>query len=132
LSQLKIFYQEPDRAGLKSVVMDTKKTFRKILFTVTALVAGTGILVLLISAIGEKKKGQCTGYKITVKSLHNNRFIDDKDVFKFNLSETGAFHLDAKPFSVGPNNDGADLDVNQTACKSNSLYVSECKICGNA
>ena len=71
------------------MVMDTKKTFRKILFTVTGLVAGAGILVLLISAIGEKKKGQCTGYKITVKSLHNNRFIDDKDVFKLLSAATG-------------------------------------------
>jgi cell division protein FtsQ len=89
LSQLKIFYQKPDRAGLKSVVMDTKKTFRKILFTVTGLIAGTGLLILLISAIGEKKKGQCTDYKITVKSLHNNRFIDDKDVFKLLSAATG-------------------------------------------
>ncbi len=35
----------------------------------------------------------------------------DKDVFKFDLQESGTLHLDAKPFSVGPNNDGADLDV---------------------
>jgi hypothetical protein len=35
----------------------------------------------------------------------------DKDVFKFDLSKSGALHLDAKPFSVGSNNDGADLDV---------------------
>ena len=55
----------------------------------------------------------------TAVALSNEAFSDDgiittntdKDVFKFNLSETGAFHLDAKPFSVGPNNDGADLDV---------------------
>lgn len=35
----------------------------------------------------------------------------DKDAFKFNLTQTGTLHLDANPFSVGPNNDGADLDV---------------------
>src|SRR5450432_2838423 len=35
----------------------------------------------------------------------------DKDVFKFNLIQAGTLHLDATPFSVGPNNDGADLDV---------------------
>ena len=69
--------------------MDTKKTIRKLLFTITALVAGTGILILLISAIGEKKKGQCTDYKITVKSLHNNNFIDNKDVFKLISTATG-------------------------------------------
>ena len=62
LSRLKIFYQKLDRAGLKSVVMDTKKTIRKILFTVTGLAAGVGMLTLLIAAIGEKKKGECAGY----------------------------------------------------------------------
>ncbi|MEO8765014.1 MAG: T9SS type A sorting domain-containing protein [Ginsengibacter sp.] len=35
----------------------------------------------------------------------------DKDVFKFNLAEPGQLHINAQPFSVGPNNDGADLDV---------------------
>ncbi|MGC4037294.1 MAG: hypothetical protein QM764_15145 [Chitinophagaceae bacterium] len=69
--------------------MDTKKTIRKLLFTITGLLAGTGILVLLISAIGEKKKGQCTDYKITIKSLHNDHFIDDKDVYKLLSSATG-------------------------------------------
>ena len=38
----------------------------------------------------------------------------DKDVFKINLSKQGALHLDVKPFSVGSNNDGADLDVKVT------------------
>src|SRR5258708_32727774 len=62
--------------------MDTKKTIRKILFTVTGLVAGTGMLILLIAAIGEKKKGECADYKITVQSANDNLFINDKDVFK--------------------------------------------------
>ncbi len=35
----------------------------------------------------------------------------DKDVFKFNLAKSGTLHLDAKPYSVGLNNDGADLDI---------------------
>ncbi len=69
--------------------MGTKKTIRKLLFTITGLVAGTGILILLISAIGEKKKGQCSDYKITVKSLHDNRFIDNRDVFKLISAATG-------------------------------------------
>ncbi len=89
LSQLKIFYQKPDRAGLKSVVMDTKKTMRKILFTVAGLVAAVGMLTLLIAAIGEKKKGQCADYKITIKSANNNLFIDDRDVFKLLSAATG-------------------------------------------
>lgn len=90
LSQLKIFYQKPDGAALKSAVMDTKKTMRKMLFTVIGLVAGAGMLTLLIAAIGEKKKGQCADYKITVKSAGNNSlFIDDKDVFKLLSAATG-------------------------------------------
>jgi hypothetical protein len=55
----------------------------------------------------------------TVVAINNNLFSDsgiistnvDKDVFKFNIPQTGQFHLDATPFSVGPNNAGADLDV---------------------
>jgi len=35
----------------------------------------------------------------------------DKDIFKLDLAQTGLLHLDGIPFSVGPNNDGADLDV---------------------
>jgi hypothetical protein len=35
---------------------------------------------------------------------------NDKDAFKFTLTSTGNFHLDAVPYSLG-NNDGADLDI---------------------
>ncbi len=35
----------------------------------------------------------------------------DKDVFKFSFEKQGALHIDAKPYSVGPNNEGADLDI---------------------
>lgn len=35
----------------------------------------------------------------------------DRDVFKLNLTESGQIHLDAKPYSVGINNEGADLDI---------------------
>jgi hypothetical protein len=35
----------------------------------------------------------------------------DKDVFRFVLTERGRVHIDANPFSVGPNDEGADLDV---------------------
>ena len=55
----------------------------------------------------------------TAISINNSLFSDsgiittstDKDVFKFNLTEAGQIHIDANPFSVGPNNEGADLDV---------------------
>lgn len=36
---------------------------------------------------------------------------DDKDAFEFNFTSQGKLKLYAKPFSVGPNNAGANLDV---------------------
>ena len=55
----------------------------------------------------------------TAISINNTSFADsgiittntDKDVFKFNFTQPGQLHLDAIPYSVGPNNAGADLDV---------------------
>ena len=48
----------------------------------------------------------------------------DKDVFKFNLTEAGQLHINATPFSVGPNNAGADLDVKLELLNS-SLQVMQ-------
>jgi hypothetical protein len=52
-------------------------------------------------------------------AISNQSFADsgiittntDKDVFAFTLNNPGHFHLDANPFSVGPDNEGADLDI---------------------
>jgi len=38
----------------------------------------------------------------------------DKDAFKINLPQDGALHLEATPYSVGAENEGADLDVQIT------------------
>lgn len=38
----------------------------------------------------------------------------DKDAFELSFSEAGQLRLLAKPFSVGPNNEGANLDVKLT------------------
>jgi hypothetical protein len=38
----------------------------------------------------------------------------DKDAFKINLPKDGVLHVDAVPYSVGANNEGADLDVQMT------------------
>ena len=35
----------------------------------------------------------------------------DKDAFKLYLNHNGALHIDANPYSVGANNDGANLDL---------------------
>ncbi|MEP7231488.1 MAG: T9SS type A sorting domain-containing protein [Ginsengibacter sp.] len=58
----------------------------------------------------------------TKLSINNNSFSNsgiittnvDKDVFEINFSNQSALHLDAIPFSVAANNDGADLDVKLT------------------
>jgi hypothetical protein len=55
----------------------------------------------------------------TTLTINNTLFADsgiittsaDKDVFKFNLTQAGQLHINAKPFSVGVNNEGADLDI---------------------
>ncbi len=55
----------------------------------------------------------------TALLMNNNKFSNsgiittnsDKDVFKINVPKSSALHLDVVPYSVGPNNDGADLDV---------------------
>ncbi|MEO6327766.1 MAG: T9SS type A sorting domain-containing protein [Ginsengibacter sp.] len=38
----------------------------------------------------------------------------DKDVFQLDIAQTGLVHLSARPFSVGANDDGADLDIKIT------------------
>lgn len=46
---------------------------------------------------------------INIKGLINKS--SDKDVFTFTLFQNSNFHLDANPFSVKANNEGADLDI---------------------
>ncbi|MEP6616250.1 MAG: T9SS type A sorting domain-containing protein [Ginsengibacter sp.] len=48
----------------------------------------------------------------------------DKDVFQLNLASDGVLHLDANPFSVGPANDGADLDIALTLLNSSKQTIN--------
>lgn len=48
----------------------------------------------------------------------------DKDAFKINLPNDGELKLNAAPFSVGPDNDGADLDVEVTLLDSGFNVVN--------
>lgn len=67
----------------------------------------------------------------TLVQVNNNQFIidgiittnTDKDAFKFNFSKQGILHLDVKPFSVGPNNAGANLDVKVLLLNSSMQVV---------
>jgi len=58
---------------------------------------------------------------VTNKSFSQSGVIttpSDKDVFKFDFAAKGKLHLDAIPYSVGANLDGADLDVKVTLLNS--------------
>jgi hypothetical protein len=68
----------------------------------------------------------------TEVNIDNSRFATegiittntDRDVFQINLQRTGLLHLDAKPFSVGANNDGANLDMKLTLLNSAKEIVA--------
>ena len=47
----------------------------------------------------------------------------DKDAFKLVLSQSGPIHFEANPYSVGPNNDGADLDVQLSLFNSTGVLI---------
>lgn len=67
----------------------------------------------------------------TQVNISNSQFLadgiittnTDKDVFKFNFSKDGVFHLDASPFSVSLNNEGANLDVKITLLNSSAAVA---------
>lgn len=64
--------------------------------------------------------------------VNNNAFSNagiittntDKDVFKIDIAKNAALHLAVVPYSVGPNNDGADLDVMVTILDSSMQVIS--------
>lgn len=60
--------------------MNAKTTIRKVLFAAVWLCIGGGMFILLLAAISNKNKGQCTDYSITIKGAQHNFFIDKKDV----------------------------------------------------
>ncbi len=49
----------------------------------------------------------------------------DKDVFKFNLKQKSSIHLNAVPFSVGDNNEGANLDVKVVLLNESMEVIGE-------
>jgi hypothetical protein len=67
----------------------------------------------------------------SMMDLHNDIFADsgiittstDKDVFKLTFTQPGQLHLDAKPYSIGANNEGADLDVKLELLNSSSQVI---------
>jgi hypothetical protein len=47
----------------------------------------------------------------------------DRDAFKINLPKNGLLHVDANPYSVGPDNEGADLDMEVTLLNSDMNVI---------
>jgi len=68
--------------------VNTKRIILKIIFVTLTLAACTGLLVLLVAAIGKKSKEHCKDYVIKIKGAQNNFFIGEKDVLKLITAAT--------------------------------------------
>ena len=62
--------------------MNTKRIIQKIVFITLTLAACSGLVVLLVAAIGKKNHENCRDYVITVKGAQHNLFIDETDIMK--------------------------------------------------
>ena len=69
--------------------MDAKRTIQKILFVMLWLAIGTGMLTLLVAAIGKKNRDKCAGYDIKIIGAQNNLFVDQKDVLQLLTANSG-------------------------------------------
>jgi len=62
--------------------VNTKRIIQKIVFVTLTLAACSGLVVLLVAAIGKKNHERCRDYVIKIKGEKNNFFIGEKDVLK--------------------------------------------------
>jgi cell division protein FtsQ len=60
----------------------TKQIIKKIVFVVLTLTACTGLVVLLVAAIGRRNHELCKDYEITIQGAQKNLFINEKDIKK--------------------------------------------------
>jgi cell division protein FtsQ len=61
--------------------MSITKNIRKIIFICVWLIAGAGIIVLIIAAVNSRNHQVCSGYEIEIKGSSDKKsFIDKKDV----------------------------------------------------
>ena len=76
--------------------MKASEQFKKILVIVVWLVAGTGVMVLLIAAIRIKREKTCKGFEIEIRGAKNHeRFLSKKDVVQL-LTQNGKEHITGK------------------------------------
>ena len=62
--------------------MNTKRILQKLIFITLTLAACSGLVVLLVAAIGKKNHERCRDYTITVNGAQHNLFIDENDIKK--------------------------------------------------
>ena len=62
--------------------MTTKQIVRKIIFLALTLTACSGLVVLLVAAIGKRNHEVCKDYVITIQGADKNLFINEKDIKK--------------------------------------------------
>ena len=62
--------------------MTTKQIIKKIIFAALTLTACSGLVVLLVAAIGRRNHELCKDYVITIKGADKNLFINEKDIKK--------------------------------------------------
>jgi cell division protein FtsQ len=68
--------------------VNTKRIIQKIIFVTLTLAACSGLVVLLVAAIGKKNHERCKDYVIKIKGVENNFFIGEKDVLKLITTAT--------------------------------------------
>jgi cell division protein FtsQ len=60
----------------------TKQVIKKIIFVALTLTACSGLVVLLVAAIGRRNHELCKDYVITINGAEKNLFINEKDIKK--------------------------------------------------
>jgi len=60
----------------------TKQIIKKIIFVALTLTACSGLVVLLVAAIGRRNHELCKDYVITIDGAEQNLFINEKDIKK--------------------------------------------------
>jgi cell division protein FtsQ len=84
--------------------MNTKRIIQRIVFVTFTLAACTGLLVLLVAAIGKKNRERCRDYVIKINGPQNNisagccAFIAEKDVLKIITGATDG-HVKGAPIA---------------------------------
>jgi cell division protein FtsQ len=78
--------------------VNTRSILRKVIFISVTLAVCSGLLVLLVAAIGKKNREHCTDYVVNLKDAKDNIFISEKDVMKL-MNETTHGKIKGEPIT---------------------------------